>query len=163
MRVHGTAPTLFVAFARDDLVLVRPVAEQLRNGATALQLDYSLRSEPFESEAADYIRASLRLRIARCAATLCLLGEETAHDPWVRWTLDTAQTLRRPLFGAPLGGAPPPAAAGLLTSMGGEIVPLRGEAIRARLEGGGQHPVIPAPPQASPLSLTLELLKRHLR
>ena len=162
MRAHSTAPTLFVAFARGDLALARPAAEQLRGGAAALQLDYSLRSEPFDTEAAGYIRASLRLRIARCAATLCLLGDETVDDPWVRWTLGTAQTLRRPLFGAPLRGAPPPAAAGLLASLGGEIVPLRGEAIRARLQGG-RRLVTPAPPQASSLSLTLELLKRHLR
>jgi len=162
MRASNKAPTLFVAFARDDLTVARPVAEQLRAGAAALQLDYSLRSEPFDAGASSYIRASLKLRIARCAATLCLLGDETADDPWVRWTLDTAQALRRPLFGAPLSGAPTPAAADLVTSLGGEIVPLGVDAIRERLRGEVRR-VAPAPPHVSPLELTLELFKRQLR
>ena len=162
MRASNKAPTLFLAFARDDLAVARPAVEQLRGGAAALHLDYSLRSEPFDAGPAEYIRASLRLRIARCAATLCLLGAETADDPWVRWTLDTAQALRRPLLGAPLSGASTPAAARLVTSLGGEIVPLRVEAIRERLHHE-ERVLRPDPPHVSPLELTLELFKRQLR
>ena len=163
MRAPNAQPLLFVAFARDDLVLARPVAEQLRAGTGALQLDYSLRGESFHTEAADYIRASLKLRIARCAAMLCLVGAHTTEDPWVRWTLATAQALKRPLFGAPLAGAPSLAAADLLASLGGELVPLSGEAIRERLSRERRHVVPPPPPHAGPLALTLELFRRQLR
>ncbi len=161
-RAHDRGTTLFVAFARDDLVLARPAAEQLRVGAAALRLDYSTRHEAFDTEAAAYLRASLELRISRCAATLCLLGARTADDPWVRWTLDTAKTLGRPLLGAPLRDAPDPAA-DLFRSLGVEIVPLRPAAIRERLH---YVPPLAAPPQhqqANVLALTLELFKRHLR
>src|SRR5665811_444337 len=95
---------LFLTFAGCDLALARPVAAQLRSAGGGLALDYAVPSEPFAAQRSDLIRASLGLRLKRCAATVCRFGAGTPEDDWVRWTLAAAQQLRHPLLGAPLAG-----------------------------------------------------------
>jgi hypothetical protein len=124
-------PKLFLTFAGGDLALVRPLAAQLRSSAGGLVLDYAVPREPFAAQRSDLIRASLALRLKRCAATVCLFGAETLEDDWVRWTLAAAQQLRHPLLAAPFAGASSGDVADLLASIGAEIMPLRGEAWRA--------------------------------
>lgn len=155
-------PRLFLTFAGGDLALARPVAAQLRSAGGGLALDYAVPSEPFAAQRSDLIRASLGLRLKRCAATVCLFGAETLEDDWVRWTLAAAQQLRHPLLGAPFAGAASGEVADLLASIGAEIVPLRGEAIAQRL---ARRPVLPRtePLTADALAGTLRLMKHPLR
>jgi hypothetical protein len=155
-------PRLFLTFAGGDLALARPVAAHLRSAGGGLALDYAVPSEPFTAQRSDLIRASLGLRLKRCAATVCLFGAETLEDDWVRWTLAAAQQLRHPLLGAPLAGAASGEVADLLTSIGAEIVPLRGEAIAQRL---ARRPVLPRtePLTADALAGALRLMKHPLR
>ena len=124
---------LFLTFAAGDLALARPVAAQLLSGGGGLALDYAVPSEPFTAQRSDLIRASIALRLKRCAATVCLFGAETLEDDWVRWTLAAAQQLRHPLLGAPFAEGAPGRAGDALTAIGAEIVPLRGGAIARRL------------------------------
>jgi hypothetical protein len=154
-------PKLFLTFAGGDLALVRPLAAQLRI-AGGLVVDYAVPSEPFAAQRSDLIRASLALRLKRCAATVCLFGAETLEDDWVRWTLATARQLRRPLLGAPFAGAASAEIADLLASIGAEIVPLRGEAIAQRL---AHRPIQPRsePLTADSLAGALRLMKHPLR
>jgi len=109
------------------------VAAQLRSAGGGFALDYAVPSEPFAAQRSDLIRASLALRLKRCAATVCLFGADTLQENWVRWTLAAAQQLRHPLLGAPFDGADSGDVADLLASIGAEIVPLRGAAIAQRL------------------------------
>ena len=74
----------------------------------ALSIDFSLTSEPFSTQRADYIRASLAVRVRRSLATVCLYGPGTFADDWVLWTLETAYREGRPIVGTPLTVAPLP-------------------------------------------------------
>ena len=80
----------------------------------------------------------------------------------MRWTLAAAQQLRRPLLGAPFAGAASGEVADLLTALGAEIVPLRGEAIAQRLK---RSPALPATERLTVdvLADTLRLMKHPLR
>ena len=152
---------LFLTFAGVDLALARPAAAQLRS-VGGLTLDWAVTSEPFAAQRSDLIRASLAQRLRRCAATVCLFGAETLEDDWVRWTLAAARQLRQPLLGAPFSIADSGDVAGLLASIGAEIVPLRGEAIAQRLAHR------PAPMRTEPLTVdalvdALRLMKHPLR
>ena len=154
-------PRLFLTFAGVDLALARPAAAQLRS-VGGLTLDWAVTSEPFAAQRSDLIRASLAQRLRRCAATVCLFGAETLEDDWVRWTLAAARHLRQPLLGAPFSIAESGDVAGLLASIGAEIVPLRGEAIVQRLAHR------PAPSRTEPLTVdaladALRLMKHPLR
>lgn len=155
-------PRLFLTFAGDDLALARPMAAQLRSAGGVLALDCAVPSQPFAAHTSDLIRASLALRLTRCAATVCLFGVDTLKDDWVRWTLAAAQQLRHPLLGAPFAGAASGDAADLLMSLGAEIVPLRGEAIAQRL---ARRPVLPRTERLTADALTgaLRLMKHPLR
>jgi len=154
-------PRLFLTFAGVDLALARPVAAQLR-GAGGLALDWAVSSEPFSAQRSDLIRASLAMRLKRCAATICLFGAETLDDDWVRWTLATAQRYHHPLLGAPFAGAASGDVAELLASIGADIVPLRGEAIMQRL---ARRPVLPRtePLTADDIAGALRLMRHPLR
>ena len=154
-------PRLFLTFAGVDAAAARPLALQLRS-AGGLSLDYAVPSEPFAAQRSDLIRASLTVRLKRCAATVCLFGAETLEDDWVRWTLAAAQQLRHPLLGAPFAGAASGEVAEMLTTLGAEIVPLRGEAIVQRL---ARRPERPRSERltADALADTLRLMKRPLR
>jgi hypothetical protein len=154
-------PKLFLTFAGGDLALVRPLAAQLRL-AGGVNLDYAVPREPFAAQRSDLIRASLALRLKRCAATVCLYGADTLEDDWVRWTLAAARQLRQPVLGAPFPGAVSNNVAELLASIGAEIVPLRGEAIAQRL---ARRPAYPRtePLTADSLTGALRLMKHPLR
>jgi hypothetical protein len=151
---------LFLTFAGEDLASVRPLAAQLRRSG-GITLDYAVPSEPFAAQRSDLIRASLALRLKRCAATVCLFGAATLDDEWVRWTLAAADELRQPLMGSPLAQAPR-GVADLLASVGVEIVPFRGDAIARRLarvtERCGSQRL-----SADQLALTLRMMKHPLR
>jgi hypothetical protein len=155
-------PRIFLTFAAADLALARPVTAQLRTACGGLALDYAVPSEPFAAQRSDLIRASLTLRLKHSAATICLFGAGTLEDDWVRWTLAAARQLCHPLLGAPLSGEGSGAVAELLTSLGAEIVPLRGEAIMQRL---ARRPVLPRtePLTADDLAGALRLMKHSLR
>jgi hypothetical protein len=154
-------PKLFLTFAGGDLALVRPLAAQLRL-AGGVTLDYAVPHEPFAAQRSDLIRASLALRLKRCAATFCLYGADTLEDDWVRWTLAAARQLRHPLLSAPFAGAGANDVAELLASIGAEIVPLRGEAIAQRL---ARRPAYPRtePLTADSLTGALRLMRHPLR
>jgi len=128
-------PRLFLTFCEGDLPVVRPIAADLRLSGGGLALDYAVVRDPFVTERADLIRASLTLRLKRSAAAVCLIGAGTAADEWVRWTLSAARELQLPLFGASLAGAPPTDAVDLLAGLGAEIVPLDGDFIAHKLTG----------------------------
>ena len=154
-------PRLFLTFAGDDLAQVRPLAASLRGAGVAV-LDYAVPSEPFTAQRASLIRASLALRLKRCAATVCLYGSRTLDDEWVRWTLSAAQELRLPLLGAPLDVTAGGAVADLLRDIGAEIVPLRTEAIRdvlPRAHPTPRHPLL----TVESLAHTLRMMKQPLR
>jgi hypothetical protein len=154
-------PKLFLTFAGGDLALVRPLAAQLQL-AGGVTLDYAVPCEPFAAQRSDLIRASLALRLKRCAATFCLYGADTLEDDWVRWTLAATRQLRHPLLGAPFAGATAHDVAELLASIGAEIVPLRSEAIAQRL---ARRPAYPRtePLTADSLTGALRLMKHPLR
>jgi hypothetical protein len=124
---------LLLTFAPADLADVRPAVERLKASLGALTVDYALASEPFDDPRGEYIRASLALRIGHSAAAVCLLGRETLADRWVRWTLETACRLERPLLAAALAGQPSREAADLLATMGAEVVSLDGETLAQRV------------------------------
>jgi hypothetical protein len=154
-------PRLFLTFAGNDLAQVRPLAASLRVAGVA-GLDYAVPSEPFSAQRAGLIRASLALRLKRCAATVCLYSPRTLDDEWVRWTLAVARELRLPLVGAALDLTASGGVADLLRDIGAEIVPLRTEAIRDVL------PPVPAARQrelltVESLSHTLRMMKQPLR
>jgi hypothetical protein len=155
-------PRLFLTFAASDLALARPVTAQLRTACSSLALDYAVPSEPFAAQRSDLIRASLALRLRRSAATVCLFGAGTLEDAWVRWTLAAARQLCHPLLGAPLSDDGSGAVAELLSSLGAEIVPLRGEAIARRLD---RRPLLPRsePLTADVLAGTLRLMRHAQR
>jgi len=155
-------PRLFLTFAGGDLAVARPVTAQLRHDGGGFTLDYAVPSEPFSAQRSDLIRASLVLRLKRCVATMCLFGAGTLEDDWVRWTLAAAKQLRRPLLGAPFAGASSDDVADRLTSIGAEIVPLRGEAIAQRLAHRPASPVC-EPLTADALAATMRLMKHPLR
>jgi Thoeris protein ThsB, TIR-like domain len=116
---------------------VRPLAELLRAAGDTPGIDFALTSEPFATQRADYIRASLAVRIRRCLATVCLFGPETLSDDWVLWTLATARYCGRPIVATSLDGAGAPQAMDLFAAVGAVLVPARAEAIArhvARLE-----------------------------
>ena len=156
-----TRPSLFLTFAGGDLALARPLAAQLRS-AGGLALDFAVPSEPFAAQRSDLIRASLTLRLKRCAATVCLFGAQTLEDDWVRWTLAASRQLRHPLFGAPFAGAASAEVAALLASIGVEIVPLGGGAIAQRLTRR-PTPLRGEPLTADALADALRLMRHPLR
>jgi hypothetical protein len=165
LRVRESTPSrprLFLTFAGVDVAPARAVATQLRSAGGGLAFDYAVPSEPFAAQASDLIRASLALRLKRCAATVCLFGAHTLDDDWVRWTLATAKQLRRPLLGAAFAGAACGEVADLLAALGAEIVPLRGDAIAQRLK---RSPTLPAAERLTVdiLADTLRLMKHPLR
>ena len=147
-------PRVFLTFAGDDLARARPLAASLRVAGMA-GLDYAVPSEPFTTQRADLIRASLALRLKRCAAAVCLYGPRTLDDEWVRWTLAAARELGLPLVGAALDLTASGGVADLLRDIGVEIVPLQGEAIRDVLP--------PAPATRRRELLTVESLAHTLR
>lgn len=164
-RVRDTTrvlPRLFLTFAGGDLALVRPVAAQLRGAACGLTLDYAVPTEPFATQPSGVIRASLALRLRRCAATVCLFRAQTLDDEWVRWTLTAARELGLPLLGAPLEGTGQRAAADLLHSIGTEILPLRADAIAHRV-AQARLPREREPLTVESLALTLRMMKHPLR
>lgn len=133
---------LLFTFAPGDLAVVRPFAERLRATADAVAVDLSLTSEPFATQRADYIRASLEVRIRRALATVCLFGPSTFADDWVLWTLETAHADGRPIVAAPLV-APSPRAVDLFSALGATVVPLRTESFTrhvAAIEEGRTQP-----------------------
>jgi hypothetical protein len=152
-------PRLFLTFAGADLSQARRLAANLR-GAGAVALDYAVPSEPFAAQRSGLIRASLVVRLKRCAATLCLYGAGTLDDEWVSWTLKTSRELRLPLLGAPLEAPGPGEVAGLLRSIGAEIVAPRGEAIAGMVSSGPRRR---DPITVEALAHTLHMLKQPLR
>ena len=124
---------LLFTFVASDLPLVRPFAESLRMSGSALTVDFSLTSEPFAAQRADYIRASLAVRIKRSLATICLFGPETFADDWVLWTLEQAHHHGRPIVGTPLTTSPAPEALDLLSALGATLLPPRAEVFTMRL------------------------------
>ncbi len=117
---------LLFTFADGDLAVARPFAERLRATEEALAVDFSLSSEPFATQRADYVRASLEVRIRRALATVCLFGPGTFADDWVLWTLETAHGYGRAIVAAPIV-APSPQAVDLFSALGAAIVPMRAE------------------------------------
>ena len=112
---------LLFTFAEGDLGVARPFAERLRAADDALVVDFSLTSEPFATQRADYIRASLEVRIRRALATVCLFGPDTFADDWVLWLLETTHDHGRAIV------APSPQAVDLFSALRATIVPLRAE------------------------------------
>ena len=117
---------LLFTFAAGDLGVARPFAERLRAADDALAVDLSLTSEPFATQRADYIRASLEVRIRRALATVCLFGPDTFADDWVLWLLETTHDHGRAIVAAPIV-APSPQAVDLFSALRATIVPLRAE------------------------------------
>jgi hypothetical protein len=133
---------LLFTFAAGDLAVARPFAERLKASSGVLAVDLSLTSELFATQRADYIRASLDVRIRRATATVCLFGPQTLADDWVLWTLETAHLRGRPIVAAPLV-APTPEAIDLFSALGAAIVPLRAESFArhlAAIEEGRARP-----------------------
>lgn len=149
-------PRVFLTFAGDDLPQVRPLAASLRS---AVALDYAVPGEPFAAQRSDLIRASLALRLGRCAATLCLYGPGTLDDEWVRWTIATARDLESPLAGAPLEQPGPADVTGLLLELGAQIVPPCAEAV-AGLVRSEPAPRLHEPVTVESLALTLSLIRQ---
>lgn len=152
---------LFLTFAGGDLIRARPVAAQLRCAGN-LSVDYTVPPAPFTAPPSAVIRASLVVRLRRCAATVCLFGADTLADEWVRWTLAASRELGLPLLGAPLEADGRSSVADLLEGCGAEIVPLRADVIA--------HRAAQAPPQAErqrlkaeSLALTLRMMRHPLR
>ena len=155
-------PKLFLTFAGGDLERVRPVAARLRAAGDGLAIDYAIPSESFAAQRSELIRASLLLRLRRCAAAVCLVGADTAADDWVRWTLNAAREQGLPLFGAPLAEAPSPESLELLADLGATLVPLRGEAIVRHLRGAVEETPAPRRAVERPLALALRLMLHPL-
>jgi len=152
---------LLFTFAEGDLAVARPFAERLRATDEALTVDFSLTSEPFATQRADYIRASLEVRIRHALATVCLFGPDTFADDWVLWTLETAHGRGRPIVAAPLV-APSPQAVDLFSALGAAIVPLRAESFArhvAAIEEGRARPASVAETEA----LALHAMRHPVR
>lgn len=156
-------PRLLLTFAVCDLALVHPLAQELRQAGEGMSLDSGLVREPFEEQRAEYIRASLAMRIRSAAATLCLVGDATLDDAWVRWTLAAARELGRPLLGAPLRGAPLPEALDRLAALGVEIVAPNAPAIAARLPHDGRRLLRAEPGGIDALALALRAMRSFQR
>ena len=133
---------LLFTFAPGDLAVVRPFAERLKATDGTVAVDFSLTSEPFATQRAEYVRASLEVRIRRALATVCLFGPHTFGEDWVLWALETAHAGGRPIVAAPLV-TPSPRAVDLFSTLGAAIVPLRAESLArhvATLEEGRTRP-----------------------
>lgn len=128
----------------------------------ALSIDFSLTSEPFSAQRADYIRDSLAIRIRRSLATVCLYGPGTFADDWVLWTLETAYRERRPIVGTPLSLSPLPDALDLFASLGAAVVPPKPELFKRHVASIDE---LREPPSAvaEAAALTLHAMRHPLR
>jgi hypothetical protein len=161
VRDSSTRQRMFLTFAAGDLALARPVAARLLAGG-GISLDQALTSEPFEGERGDIIRASLLARLRRCSGALCLYGERTADDLWVRWALETAAECRLPLLGAALPDAPAWDSERFLTRLGAQIVSLDRDDIVSTARTLASRQVRPALDAAS-IAETLHLMRHPIR
>jgi hypothetical protein len=161
VRAETTRQRVFLTFAAGDLACARPVTATLLAGG-GIALDQALTSEPFASARGDIIRASLLTRLRHCVSALCLYGERTAEDEWVRWAMETAAELKLPLLGAALTGESAWESERYLTRLGAELVPLNGDAILTRTRAISTRRVSPAIDAAS-LAETLQLMRHPLR
>ena len=153
---------LLFTFAEGDLAVVRPFAERLRMSGDALSIDFSLTSEPFSAQRADYIRASLAVRVRRSLATVCLYGPQTFADDWVLWTLETAYREGRPIVGTPLTVAPLPDALDLFAALGAAVVPPKPELFKRHLASIDEQRE-PSSAVAEAAALTLHAMHHPLR
>jgi hypothetical protein len=157
----GTARVYF-AFAPADLALVRPVIDEVRRARPGFVVDYAMTGEPFAAEHAEYIRASLTLRLRRAAAAVCLFRADVLRDDWTLWTVEVAHALRLPVIGASLEREVSPSAAELLSSAGVDIAPFEALALSRRLDTGLARPRR-LPPATDALALPLRFMWHPLR
>lgn len=128
----------------------------------ALAVDFSLTSEPFCTQRADYIRASLYVRIRRSLATVCLFSPRTFADDWVLWTLETAYREGRPIVGTPLAGRALPAELDLFAALGADIVPPRADLLTRHVASIDEQRSRPSA-VAEAAALTLRAMRHPLR
>jgi len=152
---------IYFAFAPADLVAVTPVVDELKQLRPGLTVDYALTADPFDVARAEYIRASLALRIRRAAALVCLFRTEVLRDDWVLWSLEVAHRLGIPLVGTPLDATASPAVE-LLSSVGVEIVPCEARALSSQLTASLARPRV-APPVDDALLLPLRFMAHQVR
>ena len=153
---------VYFAFAPADLAVVTPLVDGLKQMRPGLTVDYALTCDPFAVERADYIRASLALRIRRAAALVCLFRTEVLRDDWVLWSLEVAHRLGIPLVGTPLGETTSAAAVDLLASAGVEIVSCEPQALSAQLSASLARPRSAAPVDDA-LLLPLRFMAHQVR
>ena len=152
---------VYFAFAPADLAAVTPVLDELRQLRPGITVDYALTNDPFEVARAEYIRASLALRIRRAAALVCLFRSSVLRDDWVLWSIEAAHRLGIPLVGTPLDAAKSPAV-DLLSSVGVEMAPCRAPALSAQLTASLARPRV-APPVDDALILPLRFMAHQVR
>lgn len=128
----------------------------------ALSVDFSLTSEPFSTQRADYIRASLAVRVRRSLATVCLYGPRTFADDWVLWTLETAYREGRPIVGTPLTATPLPDALDLFAALGAAVVPPKPELLTRHVASIDERRE-PAAAVAEAAALTLFAMRHPVR
>ncbi len=152
---------VYFAFAPADLVAVTPVLDELRQLRPGISVDYALTSDHFDVARAEYLRASLALRIRRAAALVCLFRAGVLRDDWVLWSVEVAHRLGIPLVGTPLDSAASPAV-DLLSSVGVEIVPCEADALSWQLTASLARPRV-APPVDDALILPLRFMAHRVR
>lgn len=152
---------VYFAFAPADLSTVTPVVDDLKQLRPGISVDYALTTDPFDVARAEYIRASLALRIRHAAALVCLFRASVLRDDWVLWSIEVAHRLGIPLVGTPLDAAASPAV-DLLSSVGVEIVPCEAGALSSQLTASLARPRV-APSVDDALILPLRFMAHQVR
>jgi len=92
----------FLSFVEEDLDLVNLFRGQAKNQNSDLEFaDYSVK-EPYNSTNAAYIKSQIRPKISLASLTMCLYGPTTYTSNWVKWELETALALGKPIMGVSL-------------------------------------------------------------
>ncbi len=93
---------VFLSFVEEDLVLVNLFRGQAKNESNDLEFDdYSVK-EPYDSFNAAYIKTQISAKISLSSLTICLFGPTTHASSWVRWELNKALELGKPIMGVQL-------------------------------------------------------------
>ena len=91
------ATSVFLSFDQQDQDLVSTFLVLAQKADPELHFtDWSIKGS-FSGAYGPYLRNRIRERIAACSAMVCLLGEQTWHDAWVNWEIETAAELGKGL------------------------------------------------------------------
>ena len=99
-----TAKRVFISFKAEDKPQVDGLRLLAKNPNYELELyDESVRAA-IDSNDAAYIKRVIREKISRAGVVLCLVSADTHTSAWVRWELETAIEMKKPILAMAVKG-----------------------------------------------------------